>query len=134
MEVRRLIHSLRSIAAAAPHHPTSAPTSPSAPTRLCQRPRSNYSPVWPTPPRYRLLCSRCLPELLHASVWPVPPTAARRGRLLHAATASSAAGSSMSSPPLQLGPMALDITDLAASSRRHQPPRAASSKRHRLTA
>jgi hypothetical protein len=55
-----------------PHHPP--PTArPSAPARLCpvksarQQSRSNCSPVWLAPPHRRLLCSRCLTELLHAT-------------------------------------------------------------------
>jgi hypothetical protein len=50
-----------------PHNPTSTPA------RLRQRPRCNCSPAWPASPRCCLLCSRRLPELLHASVRPAPP-------------------------------------------------------------
>jgi hypothetical protein len=106
------------------HHPKLAPARPLASARLHpvkstrQWPRSNCSLAWPAPPRHRLLCSRCLPELLHtlAVLSPRPrsdqantsppqrpgrpprpgPTAARCGWLLHA-TASSEAGTFPSS-------------------------------------
>jgi hypothetical protein len=118
-----------------PHHPTPTPARLPAPARLrpvkfaCQWPRSNCSPAWSAPPRRRLLCSRRLPELLHASAvlsprpWsgqantPPPlhpgrpprpgPTATWRGRLLYV-VASSATGTSLSSstprPPCRPGP------------------------------
>jgi hypothetical protein len=38
------------------------------PASAHQRPRSNSSPAWLAPPRQCLLCSQCLPKLLHALV------------------------------------------------------------------
>jgi hypothetical protein len=73
-----------------------SPARPPAPTHLRQRPQSNCSPTWPAPPRRRLLCSRCLPELLHAAsncslAWPAPLCrhCLLYSRLLHAATSSA---------------------------------------------
>jgi hypothetical protein len=109
--------------------------------RSSSTPRSNCSPAWPAPPRRRLLYSQCLPELLHTptilSPWPrsdqadAPPhlhpgsppcpgpTAARGGRLLHAATSSATGAfpsSSMPRPSCRpgLGPIKLTCRCLYA--------------------
>jgi hypothetical protein len=50
-----------------PQLPTPAPARLQSVKSAHQRPRSNYSPAWPAHPRRRLLCSRHLPNLLHAS-------------------------------------------------------------------
>jgi hypothetical protein len=65
---------------------------------------------------------------LHTDATARPPRAA--------ATLGPADSVAWDPPPcrLGLGPMALDVTGLAASSGRHQPHKAASSGRHRPTA
>jgi hypothetical protein len=89
--------------------------------RPSSTPQSNYSLAWLAPPCRYLLCSRCLPELLHTPVvlspWPRSgqayaspplcpghpphpgPTTAQRGWLLHIAASSATSASPSSSMP-----------------------------------
>jgi hypothetical protein len=104
-----------------PHHPMPAPARLHPVKSTRQRPRFNCSPAWLAPPHRRFLYSRHLPELLHAPAVLLPrprsgqadappplctgrpprpgPTAARHGRLLHAAASSAVGATPSSSTP-----------------------------------